>query len=47
MEPMAQGLPTSSLRAVRALLAPLRLIRPIGWMGGKIQHVEAQLGHVL
>ena len=33
--PIAQGLPTSSGFAVSALFVPLRLMRPIGWMGGK------------
>jgi hypothetical protein len=34
-EPMAQGLPTSSGCAASVLLTPLRLTRPMGWMGGK------------
>ena len=34
-EPIAQGLPGSSGPATRALLAPLRLVWPIGWIGGR------------
>jgi hypothetical protein len=34
-EPMAQGLPTSPGVAASVLLTPLRLTRPMGWMGGK------------
>ena len=34
-EPMAQGEPGSSGPGVRVLLGPLRLTRPIGWIGGR------------
>jgi hypothetical protein len=34
-DPIAHGEPTSSGRAVRVLLRPLRLILPIGWIGGR------------
>src|SRR5215207_7488632 len=33
--PIAQGLPGSSGAATSELLRPLRLVVPIGWMGGK------------
>ena len=33
--PIAHGLPGSSGRAFSALLRPLRLVRPIGWIGGR------------
>src|SRR5579864_7172867 len=32
---IAHGLPGSSGAATSALLRPLRLVRPIGWIGGK------------
>jgi hypothetical protein len=35
LDPMAQGLPTSSGAAVTALFFPLRFSRPMGWMGGR------------
>ena len=33
--PIAYGLPGSSGPAVSVLLRPLRLVRPIGWIGGR------------
>ena len=33
--PIAHGLPGSSGPAVSALLAPLRFLTPIGWIGGR------------
>src|SRR3954462_8743902 len=35
LAPIAQGLPTSPRFAVTALLRPLRLVCPIGWIGGR------------
>ena len=34
-EPMAQGVPGSPGPAVTALFLPLRLVWPMGWMGGR------------
>ncbi len=34
-EPIAHGEPGSSGPGVRVLFGPLRLIRPIGWTGGR------------
>src|SRR5262249_42084962 len=34
-DPIAHGEPTSVSLATRALLRPLRLTRPIGWIGGR------------
>ncbi len=33
--PIAQGLPGSPAAAASALLAPLRFVTPIGWIGGR------------
>ena len=44
--PMAHGLPTSSGSAVNVLFVPLRLMRPIGWMGGKYSTSKPMLGQV-
>ena len=34
-EPIAHGDPTSSGPGVRVLFGPLRLVVPIGWIGGR------------
>ena len=46
-EPIAQGEPTSHGAGSRVLLGPLRLTRPIGWIGRQVHHVEAEAGDVV
>ena len=45
-EPMAQGTPGSSGLAASALLAPLRNVVPIGWIGRQVEDVETHVGDI-